>query len=132
MRALVAAAVAVAVAGPACARDVRATLPNPYPPDAPGALVLVLTRPSPDVYVAVDGVLVVEGEHTSRIRVDGITPGYVEVAIAIGPAEKQLKVWVDGGRDTVVPVASPGGSALDSVKSMVMSIAAIAVYAWIR
>jgi hypothetical protein len=84
------------------------------------------------VVVAVNGALVVERARTERIRIDGVATGYADVAIAIGPAEKQVKVWVDEGRDTVLPVGSPGGSAFDGLKSVVLSLAAMALYAWIR
>jgi hypothetical protein len=121
----------VGLATVSCARDVKARYPA-ADGDATGTVVLVFTRPSPDVYVAINGVLVVDGAHTSRIRVDGVTTGYADVAIAVGPGEKTVRVWVEEGRDTVLPIGSPGGSHLDSVKSIVVSLAAIAIYAWIR
>jgi hypothetical protein len=126
----VAVAIAWVVLG-ACARDVRARYPT-APGDETGSIVLVLTRPSPDVYVAVNGVLVVDGAHTSRVRIDGVETGYAELVIAIGPLEKAVKVWVDAGRDSVLPVAGVGGSTTESIKNMVMSLAAVALYAWIR
>ena len=76
--------------------------------------------------------LVVDGAHTERVRIEGVSSGYADVAIAIGPAEKQVKVWVDEGRDTVLPIGAPGGSAFDGVKSIALSLAAMALYAWIR
>jgi hypothetical protein len=75
---------------------------------------------------------VVDGAHTGRVRVDGVATGFAELAIAVGPGEKQARVWVEEGRDTTVPIGSPGGSMLDSLKSMTMTLAAIALYAWIR
>jgi len=117
--------------GAGCARDVVSRCPS-GPDEATGTIVLVLTRPSPDAYVAVNGVLVVDGAHTSKVTITGVSTGYADLAIALGPAEKQLRVWVDASRPTVVPLGSPGGSALDSVKSMVMSLAALAIYTAIR
>jgi hypothetical protein len=114
-----------------CAKDVRARYPaEPFEPV--GSITLVFTRPSPDVYVAINGRLVVDGAHTSHVRVDGVATGYADVAIAMGPGEKQMKVWVEEGRDTVLPIGSPGGTMLDSLKSVVMSLAALAIYTWIR
>lgn len=114
-----------------CAKDVRARYPS-EPAEPVGSITLVFTRPSPDVYVAINGHLVVSGAHTSHIRVDGVATGYADIAIAVGPGEKSLRVWVDEGSDMVIPLGAPGGSMLDSLKSMTMSLAAIALYAWIR
>ncbi len=130
---LVVAAVVAWVALGACARDVRARYPSSSGPgEDTGSLVLVLTRSSPDVYVAIDGVLVVDGVHTSRVRVDGLEPGYREVVIAVGPAEKAVRVWIDARRDTVIPMPGVGGSTTDSLRNMAMSLAAVALYAWIK
>jgi len=93
---------------------------------------LVLTHPSPDVYVAVDGVLVVDGANTSRVRIDGIATGYAAVAIAMGDGEKQQRLWVEEGGTTVWPLGSSGGSPWDSIKSVAISLAGIALYALIR
>lgn len=130
----VAAAVVTWVVLGACARDVRARYPSDpgAPGDDTGSIVLVLSRPSPDVYVAVDGVLLVDGAHTSRVRIDGLATGYAEVVIVVGPAEKAVRVWVDAGRDTVIPMPGVGGSTTDSLKNMALSLAAVALYAWIR
>jgi hypothetical protein len=114
-----------------CAKDVRTRYPA-EPGESVGSITLVFTRGQPDVYVAINGILVVAGAHTSHIRVDGVATGYADVAIAIGPGEKQMRVWVEEGRDTVLPIGAPGGSALDSLKSVAMSLAAIALYSWIR
>ena len=125
--------IALAVLLTACAHDVRAHYPSAgEPPGDTGSLTLVLTRPSPDVYVAIDGVLVVDGANTRRIHVDGLEAGYASVAIAMGDAEKTQQVWIEPGRDTVMPLASPGGSPWDSLRNMALTIAAMAIYAWIR
>jgi hypothetical protein len=132
MRLLPMALVASVLAG--CARDVRTSIPS-----APGAageptgtITIVLTRPCPDVLVAVNGALVVRGAHTARIRIDRVPSGYADVAIAMGPGEKQVRVWVEPDGDTVLPLGSPGGSAGDSLRNLAMSLAAMALYAWIR
>ena len=114
-----------------CAKDVRTRYPSD-PSEPVGSVTLVFTRPSPDVYVAINGHLVVNGAHTSHIRVEGVATGYADIAIAVGPGEKAMRVWVDEGSNMVIPIGAPGGSALDSLKSMAMSLAAIALYAWIR
>src|SRR5688500_19546240 len=95
-----------------CARDVRTHFPTP-PDELPGdtgSITLVLTRPASDVYVAIDGILVVDGANTSRIHIDGIPSGYASVAVALGDGEKTAQVWIEPGRDTAIPLPSPGGS----------------------
>ena len=118
----------------ACAHDVRAHYPTPpgEPPGDTGSLTLVLTRPASDVYVAVDGVLVVDDANTRRIHIDGLPSGYASVAIAMGDAEKTVQLWIEPGRDTVLPLPSPGGSPWESLRNMAVSLAAVALYAWIR
>lgn len=115
-----------------CARDVRTVYPRGAPGDPTGTITLVFTRPSPDVYVAVNGHLVVDGAHTARVRIDGVATGYADVAVALGPGEQQLRVWVEPDRETVLPLGAPGGTATDTIKSMVLSIAALVIYAAIR
>ena len=129
MRLAIAALAAALAAG--CARDVHTRLPSP--PDEPtGTIVLHLTRPASDVVVAVNGTLVVGGASTSRIRIDGVPIGYADLAIAMGPAQNQMRVWVEADRETVLPLGSPGGSPFDSLKNAALSLAAVALYAWIR
>lgn len=129
MRLAIAALAAALAAG--CARDVHTRLPAPA--DQPtGTIVLHLTRPASDLVVAVNGILAVDGASTSHIRIDGVPTGYADVAIAMGPAQNQLRVWVSAGEQTVVPLGSPGGSPFDSLKNAALSLAAVALYAWIR
>jgi len=130
VRSLVAAAVILALAG-GCAHDVRARYPA-TPGAETGAIVIVFTESSSGVYVAINGVLVVDDAHTGRIRIDGVDTGYAEVAIAAGPGEKQARVWVDAGRDTVLPIGSPGGSPFDALKGLLASLAGVALYAWLN
>ena len=124
----------LAIALAACAHDVRARFPSPAgtPPGETGSVTLVLTRPASDVYVAIDGQLVVDGADTSHVVIDGLPGGYADMTVAIGDGEKAMQVWVEPGRTTVVPVPAPAASATDSIKNMVLSIAAVALYAWIR
>jgi hypothetical protein len=117
----------------ACAHDVRTHFPTPdgESPGDTGSFTLVLTHPS-ELYLAVDGTLVVDGKNTSRVHVDGLPAGYASLAIAMGDGEKQQQVWIEPGHDTVLPIGSPGGSPYDSVRNMILSLAAIAIYAWIK
>src|SRR5215831_8935231 len=65
----------------ACSHDVHATFPAPA--GAPtGTLVLLLGQPASDVAVAINGQLVVEDEHTSRITIEHVPVGTAEVVFA--------------------------------------------------
>jgi len=131
-RLLLAAAVSIALALAGCAHDVRARYPA-QPGLSTGSLVLVFTSAASDVVVAVDGYLIVDGAHTERIRIDGVPSGYVDVTIALGEGAQQQKLWIESGRDTVLPIGAPGGGgAGEAVRNALISIAGIALYTWIR
>jgi hypothetical protein len=130
-RLLVAAAVSIGLLG-GCAHDVRKRYPV-EPGLSTGSIVLVLTNAASDVVVAVDGYLIVAGAHTKRIRIDDVPSGYVDVSIAIGDGAQQQRLWVESGRDTVMPIGAPGGDGVGAaVRNALISIAGIALYAWIR
>ena len=63
--------VAVVIAG-GCAHDVHRRMAQATPGDSVGSIELVLTHPSPDVIVAVNGVLVVDGG-----KITSAAPGQV-------------------------------------------------------
>lgn len=124
--------VALVVLG-GCAHDVRTRYPLAAPGMSTGSILLVLTQASDGVVVTVDGNLVVDGAHTERIRIDGVPTGYVDVSIAIAEGAQHQQVWVESGRDTVLPIGAPGGGgAGDALRNALISIAGIALYTWIR
>ena len=55
--------------------------------------------------------------------------GTAELSIAAGPTEKQLSVWVSEDNPVTIPMGSAGGSATDTIKGLLSSIAGILVYA---
>ncbi len=114
-----------------CAHDVRTRYPGPAMIST-GSIVLVLTQSSSDVVVALDGYLVVDGARTGRIRIDGVPSGYVDLTVAIGEGAQHQQVWVESGRDNVVPIGAPGGSGGETIRNALISIAGILVYTWIR
>ncbi|MBZ0237896.1 MAG: hypothetical protein K8M05_36615 [Deltaproteobacteria bacterium] len=112
----------------ACAHDVRARFPAP--PDAPtGTVELVFSAPASDVSVAVNGHLVVYDERTERIRIDDVPTGYADLAIAAGPGEKQVRVWVEYDRVTTIPLGAPGEAPMSAVRALATSLATVALYA---
>lgn len=115
----------------ACAHDVRAHYPSNAPPGETGCVTVVLTRAA-EAYIAVDGTLLVDGANTKRVTIDGLPSGFVDLSIAIGDGEKSSQVWVEAGRNTVVPMPSPASSSGDSIRNMVLSLVAMLAYAYLR
>jgi hypothetical protein len=102
----------------------------PAPPDAPTGIVeLVFSAPASDVSVAVNGHLVVYDERTERIRIDSVPTGYADLAIAAGPGEKQVRVWVEYDRVTTIPLGSPGEAPASAIRALATSLATVALYA---
>lgn len=120
-------ACALVVALVACTHDVRVRYPSD-PAEPTGTVILAFTRAASDVMVAVNGVLVVDGEDTGRIRIDGIPTGTADLAIAAGPGEKQMQVWINADNPLTIPLGFPGGSAGDTLKGLLSSIAGIVIY----
>jgi len=109
-----------------CARDVHVRLPSDA--DEPtGSVTVVVTQPARDLTVAVNGVLVAERRHTKKVVVTGVPSGLVDVVIAAGAGETRLerhvRVDVEEGRDTAIPVGAPTGSALRAVGLGALSVA---------
>lgn len=71
-----------------------------------GTVTLVFSRKTAGVIVSVDGALLVEGETLKRLQIDAVDPGYVDLAIAADGVERQLRVWVDSGKETSVPIGA--------------------------
>lgn len=107
----------------------RVHLPLSADAESTGSLSLVFSRQTSGVIVSVDGHLVVENATLRRLHIDNVGEGYVELAIAADGVERQLRVWVDGGRTTSVPIGaapmppkqSPWASAGLSILALVIS-----------
>ena len=125
---VVAVALALTLSLLACTHPVRARFPSD-PAEPTGSVILAFTKPASDVIVAVNGVLVVDGEDTDRVQIDGIPTGRAELAIAAGPGQQQIEVWVDGENTRTIPLGFPGQSGGDTIKGILSSIAGILVYA---
>jgi hypothetical protein len=128
MRTAVAIAALVLAAG--CAHDVLAHYPRPPDElDPPGSLTFVLTEAGSDISVAVNGVLLVHDARTSHITIDNLPSGNVDVVVAAGPSEKAMRIWIDSGKETTVPLGSPGPSSLEGWRASIVSLAGVALYA---
>jgi hypothetical protein len=130
----VAASLALVLAA-ACAHDVATRFPQPAG-EAPGAdggaLQLAFAAPVSSVSVAVNGVMVVRDRRTEKITIADVPTGFADLAIAAGPGEKQLRVWVDSGRTTAVPLGAPDDAPLTTVRSMALSLLSLALYTLLR
>ncbi len=72
-----------------------------------GSITLVFSSPAPNVLVALDGKIVSEAKLVKRLRIDNVPSGFSELAVAAGGGERKMKIWVDAGQDTSVPLAGP-------------------------
>ena len=92
-----------------CARDVHVTYPAA--PDEPtGTLVLLLSQAASDVNVAINGQLVVEDAHTSRIEITHAPGGTEDIVITANGADKEMRVWVGTDHTTTIPLGVPDAS----------------------
>ena len=123
-------ACAVLVATVACTHPVRVHYPSD-PAEPTGTVILAFTKPASDVIVVVNGHLIVDGEDSDRVVIDGIPTGMVDLAIAVGPGEKQMQVWIDADNPLVIPMGYPGSSAGDTIKGLLSSIAGVLLYAFL-
>lgn len=73
-----------------------------------GGLTLVFSREASNVVVAVNGVLVVDKVRATRVHIQGVETGYVNVSIAADGVERAVRVWIDANKATAVPVGNAG------------------------
>ena len=123
--------VVVAVVLVGCAHDVKVEYPHD-PREPTGTVILAFTQPADGVTVAINGLLVVDREHTGHVRIDGIPTGTVEIAVAAGPTEKQFKLWVTSDNPTTVPLGQAGQSLGDTLKGFFASIVTVVLYSILR
>lgn len=109
-----------------CAHDVAARYPS-RSDDPTGTLVLALAKPASGVTVAINGVLVVEDEHTERVVIEGVPIGTTEVVMAANGSDKAFHAYVSSERPTTVPLGVSDESS-GFVKSLAGSLLSILVY----
>ena len=71
----------------------------------------------------------VHDARTERIRIDDVPTGYADLAIAAGPGEKQVRVWVAYDRVTTIPLGAPGEAPMSAIRALATSLATVALYA---
>ncbi len=107
-----------------CTHDIRAVYPT-EPGQPTGRLVLILTQAA-DVTLSVNGLLVLDGEHTRKITIDNIPTGNAEITLAANGGDKQFRAWVDSERPTTVPLGVPSenGSFLKTLAGSLITLVA--------
>ena len=113
-----------------CAHDVRARFPS-APAEPTGTLVLLLSQPASSVSVAIDGLLVVEDEHTKKITIERVPTGNHDIAIAANGSDKTMRTWIASENPTTIPLGVPeAGIAL--WKSLLGTLVSIVAYSMLR
>ncbi len=110
-----------------CAHDVTAKYPS-APDDSTNTVVLLLTDAAQDVTVAVNGQLVVEGQHTKKVVIERVPVGTAEIVMAANGADKAFKVWVAGDHATTVPLGVGDAGPGSFLKAVLASVISILVY----
>lgn len=90
-----------------------------------------MARPASDVTIAINGVLVVDGEKTGHVIVEGVPTGTGNIVMAANGSDKAFAVWIDSEHPTTVPLGVPDeGSGF--LKSLAGSLISILVYSLLR
>jgi hypothetical protein len=89
-----------------CARDVRARFPS-APEEPTGTLVLLLSQPASNVSVAIDGLLVIEDQHTKKITIERVPTGNHDIEIAANGSDKAMRAWISSENPTTIPLGVP-------------------------
>jgi hypothetical protein len=93
-----------------------------------GSITVLLTQPTKDLTMTVNGTLVAERAHTQKVTVTGIPAGSADVVIAAGagPArvDRHVRVEVEAGKDTAIPVGAPEKAMSDTLSMGLLSAAA--------
>ena len=116
--------VVVWIAG--CAHDVRVRYPAAAD-DPTGTVVLLLSQAASDVTVAINGTLVVEGAHTSRIVISDAPAGTEDIVMTANGSDKAMHVWVGTDRATTIPLGVPDATS-GFLKSLFGTLVTIVAY----
>ncbi len=112
-----------------CAHDVRVRFPA-LPEQPTSSVVLRLSDAAQGVSVAVNGIMVVEDEHTEKIVIDNVPTGHADIVLVANGGDKAMRVWVDLDHATTIPMGVPdGGGAGGFLKTIFASVVTMAVYA---
>ncbi len=114
----------------ACAKDVHVRYPS-APDDPTGTVVLLLSSPAKGVSVAINGLLVVEDAHTSKVVISGAPVGTEEIVMTANGADKAMRVWVGTEHPTTVPLGVPEAGT-GFLKSLFGTLVTIVLYSLLR
>jgi hypothetical protein len=103
----------------------------PASPDAPtGTLVLEFTTTA-EVSVAVNGVLVVDGQKTDKVVIHDLPIGGNDVVVAANGGDKTLRAWVSSEQWTTIPIGLPEPST-GFLKSIFATLVSIVAYSMLN
>ena len=112
-----------------CSHDVRVRFPA-LPEQPTSSVVLRLSDAAQGVSVAVNGILVVEDEHTEKVVIDNVPVGHAEIVLVANGGDKAMRVWVGADSATTIPMGVPdGGGAGGFLKTIFASVVTMAIYA---
>lgn len=113
----------------ACPHDVRTQYPAP--PDAPtGTLVLKFTT-SAEISVAVNGILVVDGQKTDKVVIHNLPIGGNDVVVAANGGDKTVRAWITSEQWTTIPIGLPEPST-GFLKSIFATLVSIVAYSMLN
>lgn len=117
-------AVAACACAPVAPRTAAVNMPGSRAGDpASGSLTLVFPREVTGAVIAINGVLVADGLRTRRLHVRGVPAGRADLSLAGEGVDSQIRVWVQPGRNTAVPVgASPLPDSGDPVVDLAVDV----------
>ncbi len=121
---LVVMVVIVFIAG--CAHDVHVRYPAA--PDEPtGTVVLLMSQAASDVNVAINGILVVEDAHTSRIVISNAPAGNQDIIMTANGSDKAMRIYIGTDHATTIPLGVPDASS-GFLKSLFGTLVTIVAY----
>lgn len=97
----------VCACAPVAPRTAAVHMPGSRAGDpARGSVTLVFPREVTGAVIAIDGVLIADGLRTRRLHVRGVPAGQVDIALAAEGVDSQVRVRVEPGRNTAVPIGA--------------------------
>ncbi len=71
-----------------------------------GTLDLVFSRKAEGILVTLDGTLVVRRASAKEVQVRNAPAGYAQIAVAADGVERQMRIWIEAGKTTTVPIGA--------------------------
>ena len=109
-----------------CAHDVYVRYPAAS--DEPtGTVVLLMSQAASDVHVALNGILVVEDAHTSRIVIANAPAGNQDIILTANGGDKAMRVYISTDHATTIPLGVPDATS-GFLKSLFGTLVTIVAY----